>query len=76
MPYTSLNFSMYGTDFDLASYGLESTLLLFPNNTPVPSFLFCMRTASNHKHDLWLVQFWTFRWAVQNWSVFVTSSFF
>jgi len=45
MLYTSLNFSIYVTDFDPASYQLESTLLLFRNNTPVPLFLFCVRTA-------------------------------
>jgi len=54
MVYTSLNFSIYVTDFDPASYRLESTLLLFRNNTPVPLFLFRVRTAqqSQHKHDL------------------------
>jgi len=45
MLYTSLNFGIYVTDFDPASYRLESTLVLFRNSTPVPLFLFCVRTA-------------------------------
>jgi len=44
MVYTSLNFSIYVTDFDPASYRLESRLLLFRNNTPVPLLLFRVRT--------------------------------
>jgi len=40
MIYTSLNFRIYVTDFDPASYWLASTLLLFRNSTPVPLFLF------------------------------------
>ena len=36
-----------------------------------------MRTAQQSQaQSLSLTQFWTCRWAVQNWSVFVTSSFF
>jgi len=45
MFYTSLKMSIYVTDFNPASHGLESTLLLFRNNTPVPLFLFRVRTA-------------------------------
>ena len=45
MLYTSLNFSIYVTDFDPASDRLESTLLLFCNNTPVPFLLFRVWTA-------------------------------
>jgi len=45
MLYTSLNFGIYVTDFDPASYGLESTMLLFRNKTPVPLILFSVRTA-------------------------------
>jgi len=40
MLYASLNFSIYVTDFDPASYRLVSTLLLFRNNIPVPLFVF------------------------------------
>jgi len=62
------------TDFDPASYRLESTLLLFRNNTPVPLFLFRVTTAQQlQTRSLSLAQFWTCRWAVQNCSVFVTS---
>jgi len=39
MLYTSLNFSIYVTNFDPASYRLESTLLLFRNTTPVFSLI-------------------------------------
>jgi len=77
MLYTSLNFGIYVTDFDPVSYRLESTMLLFRNNTPVPLFLFRLRNAqqSHHKHDLFLsiAQFWTCRWAVQKLACFVTS---
>jgi len=45
MLYTWFNFSIYVTDFDVASYRLESTFLLFHNNTSVPLFLFRVRTA-------------------------------
>jgi len=45
MLYTWLNFSIYVTDFDPASYRLESTLLLIHNNTSIPLFLFRVRTA-------------------------------
>jgi len=44
-----------------------------PDSTPVPLFLFRMRTAQQSQtrsHSL--AQFWTCRWAVQNWSAFVT----
>jgi len=44
MLYTSLNFSIYVMDFDPASYRLESTVLLFRNSTPVPLFLFRVRS--------------------------------
>jgi len=77
MLYTSFNFSIYVTDFDLDSHRLESTLLLFGDSTPVPLFLFSVRTArQSQTRSLSLAEFWTCRWAVQNWSVFVTSSFF
>jgi len=77
MLYTSLNFSIYAMDFDQATYGLESILLLFGNNTPVPLFLFHVRTAQQSQtRSLSLAQFWTCCRAVQNWSVFVIISFF
>jgi len=41
--YLQVNFSIYVTDFDPASYRLESTLLLFLNDTPVPLFVFIVR---------------------------------
>ena len=75
---TSLNFRIYMTDFDPAYYWLESTLPLCRNNTPVPLFLSRVRTAQKNKRvarSVSLAQFWTCRWAVQHWSVFVTSSF-
>jgi len=49
---TSLNLSSYVTDFDPASYRLESTLLLFRNNTPVPLYLFRLKIAHQLKHYL------------------------
>jgi len=70
MLYTSLNFRIYVTDFEPASYQLESTLSLFRDNTPVPLFLFRVWTAQQSKTRLLsLVQFWTLRWAVQKWSL-------
>ena len=63
MLYTSLNFNIYLTDFDPATYRLESTLLLFRNNTPVSSFLFRVRTAQQSQtRSLSPAQFWTCRW--------------
>jgi len=65
MLHTSLNFSIYVTDFDPASYRLESTMLLFRNSSPVPLFLFRVRTAQQPQtRSLSLAQFWTCRWAV------------
>ena len=66
MLYTSLNFGIYVTDFDPASYRLESTMLLFRNKTPVHHFFSACELPSNHKRDLFrsLAQFWTCRWAV------------
>jgi len=56
-------------DFDQASYRLESTLLLFRNNTPVPLFRFRVRTAQQSQtRSLSLAQFRTCRWTMQNWS--------
>ena len=58
MVYTSLNLSIYVTDFDPASYRLESKLLLFRNNTPVPVIVFRMRTAQQSQtRSLSLAQF-------------------
>jgi len=55
MLYISLNFSIYVTDFDPGFYRLESTLLLFRNNTHVPLLLFCVRTAQQSQtRSLWL----------------------
>jgi len=60
MPYTSLNFSIYLTDFDPASYELDSTLLLFRDNIPVPLFLFRVTTAQESQtRTPSLAQFWT-----------------
>ena len=76
MLYTSINFNIYVTVFDTASYRLESTLLLFHNNAPVFLYLFRVKTAQQSQtRCLSLVQFWTCLWAVQDWPVFVTSSF-
>jgi len=63
----------YVTDFDPASHRLESTLLLFRNNTPVPLFLFRVRTAQHNTNTIFFAKLWSCRWAVQNWSVFVAS---
>jgi len=52
MLYTSLNFGDYATDFNPAFSRLKSTLPLFRNNTPVPLFHSCMRTAQHYKRDL------------------------
>jgi len=52
MLHTSLNFSIYVTDFDPASFRLESTLLLFRTDTPVPFFFSKWDLPSNHRHDL------------------------
>jgi len=43
-----------------------------------PYFFTALEQLSNHKHDLFhlLAQLWTCRWTWQNWSVFVTCSFF
>jgi len=72
-----MNFSIYVTDFDPVSYQLESAFLLFPNNTLVSLFLFRVRTAhQSQTRSLSVAQFWNCRWVVQNWSAFVTSSFF
>jgi len=40
MLYTSLNIRIYVTDFDAASYRLESTMPLFLSDTLVPLFAF------------------------------------
>jgi len=76
MLYTSLNFSIYVTDFDPISCRLESTFVLFRNNTPVRLFLLRVRTAQQSQtRSLSLAQFWICCWAVQNWSVFVKVHF-
>jgi len=60
MFYTSLNFSIHVTDFDPASYSLESTSLLFRNSTLVPLFLFRVRTTQQSQTRFLLpAQFWT-----------------
>jgi len=65
MLWTSLNFCIYETDFDPASY--RSTLLLFCDSTHAPLFLFRVRTAQQSQtRSLLLAQFWTCRWSVQN----------
>jgi len=48
----ALHFSIYGTDFDPVSYRLESTLLLFRNNAPVPLFLLRVRIAQQSQTRL------------------------
>jgi len=51
---------------------------LLRNNTPVPLFLFRMKTAQRQQsqtRSLSLAQLWAYRLALQTWSVFVTSSF-
>jgi len=76
MLYILLNFRIYVMDVDPASYRLESTVPLFRNNTSVPLFLFRVRTAQQSlTRSLSLARFWTCRWAVQKWYVFVTCSF-
>jgi len=58
--YTSLNFKIYVTVFDPASYRLESTMPLFSNNTLVPLFLVPVRTAQQSRtRSLSLAQFCT-----------------
>jgi len=52
MLYTSLNFRIYETDFDPDSYRLESTLPLFRNNSPVPLFLFGVRTTQQSQTQI------------------------
>ena len=69
MLYASLNFGIYVTDFDPASYRQESTMVLFRNKTPVPLFLFHVRTAQQALG----LPIWLFWGQICNFGLFLNS---